>query len=125
VAQQHAQSQPISAADRDAGLRNNPNGSQQQRTASSLRSSQVTPGTTARTNSTLATAHTNTSLAPARTNSSSLTTTHNNVRPANGSALNQQPKPPVSTGQNNSSRPTYSGKQNAPASKPSPKGHER
>jgi hypothetical protein len=133
VAQQHAQSQPISAADRDAGLRNNPNGSQPQRTASSLRSNPATTGEAAHTNTSLrssqvtpgTTAHTNTSLTPARTNSSSLTTTHNNVRPANGSALNQQPKPPVSTGQNNSSRPTYSGKQNAPASKPSPKGHER
>jgi hypothetical protein len=63
-------------------------------------------------------------LAPARTNSS-LAPAHNNVRPANGSALNQQPKQPAYNAQNNNSKPSYSGKQNTPTPKPSPKGHER
>lgn len=99
VAQQHAQSQPISPADRTAGSRYNPNtreANQDQRIANGLRSGQMTSGEAARAE---------------RTQSNIDQQVHND-RVANGGALTNQERQQINQEQNAASRQIYNEKHN-------------
>ncbi len=105
VAQQHAQSQPISAADRAAGAKYNPNtreANQDQRIANGLRSGQMTSGEAARAD---------------RTQSRIDQQVHND-RAANGGKLTGQEKQQINGEQNAASRQIYNEKHNANTVKP-------
>ena len=94
VAQQHAQSQPISAADRAAGAHYNPNqreANQDQRISNGLRSGQMTSGEAARAE---------------RTQSNIDQQVHND-RVANGGTLTNQERQQVNQEQNAASRQIY------------------
>jgi hypothetical protein len=196
VAQQHAQAQPISAADRNAGLKYNPNNraaNQDQRISNGLRSGQMTSGEAARADRTQSKIdqqvhndraanggkltgqekqqvngeqnaasrqiynekHNSNTVQPnkvdnreanqqqrtanglrngqmtageaARTNSNQgrVAQQVHNERTSNGGALNQQQKQQVNREQNQNSRQINNEKHNAPAAKPSPRGHGR
>ena len=99
VAQQHAQAQPISQADRVAGSHYNPNtreANQDQRIASGLRSGQMTSGEAARAE---------------RTQSNIDQQVHND-RVANGGTLTNQERQQVNREQNGASRQIYDMKHN-------------
>src|SRR5271168_1952776 len=99
VAQQHAQSQPISAADRTAGKNYNPNtreANQDQRIANGLRSGQMTSGEAAKSE---------------RTQSKIDQQVHND-RAANGGKLTGQEKQQINGEQNAASRQIYNEKHN-------------
>jgi WXXGXW repeat (2 copies) len=99
VAQQHAQSQPISEADRTAGRNYNPNtreANQDQRIANGLRSGQMTSGEAARAE---------------RTQSQIDQQVHND-RAANGGTLTQQERQQINGEQNAASRQIYNEKHN-------------
>ncbi len=99
VAQQHSQSQPISAADRDAGSHYNPNtreANQDQRIANGLRSGQMTSGEAAKAE---------------RTQSSIDQQVHND-RVANGGTLTNQERQQINGEQNAASRQIYDEKHN-------------
>ena len=99
VAQQHAQSQPISAADRTAGRHYNPNtreANQDQRIANGLRSGQMTSGEAARAE---------------RTQSRIDQQVHND-RVANGGKLTGQERQQINGEQNAASRQIYNEKHN-------------
>ena len=99
VAQQHAQSQPISAADRTAGSHYNPNtreANQDQRIANGLRSGQMTSGEAARAE---------------RTQSNIDQQVHND-RVANGGTLTNQERQQINGEQNAASRQIYDEKHN-------------
>lgn len=99
VAQQHAQSQPISAADRSAGSHYNPNNreaNQDQRIANGLRSGQMTSGEAARAD---------------RTQSNIDQQVHND-RAANGGKLTGQERQQINGEQNAASRQIYDEKHN-------------
>jgi WXXGXW repeat (2 copies) len=105
VAQQHAQSQPISAADRTAGQNYHPNereANQDQRIANGLRSGQMTSGEAARAE---------------RTQSNIDQQVHND-RAANGGKLTGQERRQVNGEQNAASRQIYNEKHNANTVKP-------
>jgi hypothetical protein len=105
VAQQHAQSQPISAADRTAGKNYNPNtreANQDQRIANGLRSGQMTSGEAARAE---------------RTQSKIDRQVHND-RAANGGKLTGQEKQQINGEQNAASRQIYNEKHNDNTVKP-------
>jgi hypothetical protein len=105
VAQQHAQSQPISAADRSAGRNYNPNAreaNQDQRVANGLRSGQMTSGEAARAD---------------RTQSRIDQQVHND-REANGGRLTNQERQQINREQNSASRQIYNEKHNANTVKP-------
>ncbi|HXR39118.1 MAG TPA: YXWGXW repeat-containing protein [Terracidiphilus sp.] len=105
VAQQHSQSQPISAADRSSGLRYNPNtreANQDQRIANGLRSGQMTSGEAARAE---------------RTQSRIDQQVHND-RAANGGRLTGQEKQQINSEQNAASRQIYNEKHNGNTIKP-------
>jgi hypothetical protein len=105
VAQQHAQSQPISAADRTAGKSYNPNtreANQDQRIANGLRSGQMTSGEAARAE---------------RTQSKIDQQVHND-RAANGGKLTGQEKQQINGEQNAASRQIYNEKHNDNTVKP-------
>jgi hypothetical protein len=100
VAQQHAQSQPISAADRTAGQNYHPNereANQDQRIANGLRSGQMTSGEAARAE---------------RTQSNIDQQVHND-RAANGGKLTGQERQQINGEQNAASRQIYDEKHNA------------
>jgi len=100
VAQQHAQSQPISAADRTAGRNYNPNtreANQDQRIANGLRSGQMTSGEAAKSE---------------RTQSRIDQQVHND-RAANGGKLTGQERQQINGEQNAASRQIYNEKHNA------------
>jgi hypothetical protein len=100
IASQHAQSQPISAADREAGSRYHPNereANQDQRIANGLRSGQMTSGEAARAD---------------RTQSAIDKQVHND-RVANGGTLTPQERQQVNREQNAASRQIYNEKHNA------------
>jgi WXXGXW repeat (2 copies) len=100
VAQQHAQSQPISEADRTAGRNYNPNtreANQDQRIANGLRSGEMTSGEAARAE---------------RTQSRIDQQVHND-RAANGGKLTQQERQQINGEQNAASRQIYNEKHNA------------
>jgi hypothetical protein len=112
VAMQHAQSQPISSADRNAGLKYNPNNreaNQDQRVANGLRSGQMTSGEAARAD---------------RTQSRIDQQVHND-RAANGGKLTGQERQQINGEQNAASRQIYNEKHNSNTVKPGPKGRER
>ena len=99
VAQQHAQSQPISAADRSAGSHYNPNNreaNQDQRIANGLRSGQMTSGEGARAD---------------RTQSAIDQQVHND-RVDNGGKLTSQERQQVNGEQNAASKQIYNEKHN-------------
>jgi hypothetical protein len=99
VAQQHAQSQPISAADRNAGLKYNPNtreANQDQRISNGLRSGQMTSGEAARAEKT----------------QSRIDQQVHNDRAANGGKLTGQEKQQINGEQNAASRQIYNEKHN-------------
>jgi YXWGXW repeat-containing protein len=99
VAQQHAQSQPISAADRTAGAHYNPNtreANQDQRIAQGLRSGQMTSGEAARAD---------------RTQARIDQQVHND-RAANGGTLTNQERQQINGEQNAASRQIYDEKHN-------------
>jgi hypothetical protein len=105
VAQQHAQSQPISAADRSAGRNYNPNtreANQDQRIANGLRSGQMTSGEAARAE---------------RTQSNIDQQVHND-REANGGKLTGQERQQINSEQNAASRQIYDEKHNGNTVKP-------
>src|SRR5271156_5689166 len=105
VAQQHAQSQPISAADRTAGRNYNPNtreANQDQRIANGLRSGQMTSGEAAKSE---------------RTQSRIDQQVHND-RAANGGKLTGQEKQQINGEQNAASRQIYNEKHNGNTVKP-------
>lgn len=105
VAQQHAQSQPISAADRTAGQNYHPNereANQDQRIANGLRSGQMTSGEAARAE---------------RTQSNIDQQVHND-RAANGGKLTGQERQQINSEQNAASRQIYNEKHNANTIKP-------
>jgi hypothetical protein len=105
VAQQHAQSQPISSADRSAGRNYNPNNreaNQDQRISNGLRSGQMTSGEAARAD---------------RTQSHIDQQVHND-RAANGGRLTGQERQQINGEQNNASRQIYNEKHNANTVKP-------
>ena len=105
VAQQHAQSQPISAADRSVGRNYNPNtreANQDQRIANGLRSGQMTSGEAARAE---------------RTQSRIDQQVHND-RAANGGHLTGQERQQINNEQNAASRQIYNGKHNGNTVKP-------
>jgi hypothetical protein len=105
VAQQHAQSQPISSADRSAGVKYNPNtreANQDQRIANGLRTGQMTSGEAARAE---------------RTQSNIDQQVHND-RVANGGKLTGQEKQQINGEQNAASRQIYNEKHNANTIKP-------
>ncbi len=100
VSQQHAQSQPISAADRTAGQNYHPNereANQDQRIANGLRSGQMTSGEAARAE---------------RTQSNIDQQVHND-RAANGGKLTGQERQQINREQNAASRQIYDEKHNA------------
>jgi hypothetical protein len=100
VAQQHAQSQPISAGDRTAGQNYHPNereANQDQRIANGLRSGQMTSGEAARAE---------------RTQSNIDQQVHND-RAANGGKLTGQERQQINGEQNAASRQIYDEKHNA------------
>ncbi|HTW79892.1 MAG TPA: YXWGXW repeat-containing protein [Terracidiphilus sp.] len=99
VAQQHAQSQPITAADRTAGRNYNPNtreANQDQRIANGLRSGQMTSGEASRAE---------------RTQSNIDQQVHND-RVANGGKLTNQERQQINGEQNAASRQIYDEKHN-------------
>ena len=99
VAQQHVQSQPITAADRSAGTKYHPNereANQDQRIANGLRSGQMTSGEAARAE---------------RTQSSIDQQVHDD-RAANGGKLTNQERQQVNREQNAASRQIYREKHN-------------
>jgi len=99
VAQQHVQSQPISAADRSVGRNYNPNtreANQDQRIANGLRSGQMTSGEAARAE---------------RTQSAIDQQVHND-RVANGGHLTGQERQQINSEQNAASRQIYDEKHN-------------
>ncbi|MGB2668657.1 MAG: hypothetical protein WAK48_32025 [Candidatus Acidiferrum sp.] len=105
VAQQHAQSQPISAADRTAGQNYHPNereANQDQRIANGLRSGEMTSGEAARAE---------------RTQSNIDQQVHND-RAANGGKLTGQERQQINSEQNAASRQIYNEKHNANTIKP-------
>jgi len=105
VAQQHAQSQPISAADRSVGRNYNPNtreANQDQRIANGLRSGQMTSGEAARAE---------------RTQSAIDQQVHND-RVANGGHLTGQERQQINGEQNAASRQIYNEKHNGNTVKP-------
>src|SRR5277367_5736348 len=105
VAQQHAQSQPISAADRTAGQNYHPNereANQDQRIANGLRSGQMTSGEAARAE---------------RTQSNIDQQVHND-REANGGKLTGAERQQINGEQNAASRQIYDEKHNANTVKP-------
>ena len=105
VAQQHAQSQPISTADRSAGHNYNPNtreANQDQRISNGLRSGQMTSGEAARAE---------------RTQSHIDQQVHND-REANGGRLTNQERQQVNQEQNSASRQIYDEKHNDNTVKP-------
>ena len=105
VAQQHSQSQPISAADRTAGRSYNPNtreANQDQRIANGLRSGQMTSGEAAKAE---------------RTQSKIDQQVHND-RAANGGKLTGQEKQQINSEQNAASRQIYDEKHNGNTVKP-------
>jgi hypothetical protein len=105
VSQQHAQSQPISAADRSAGRNYNPNtreANQDQRIANGLRSGQMTSGEAARAE---------------RTQANIDQQVHND-RAANGGKLTGQEKQQINSEQNAASRQIYDEKHNDNTIKP-------
>jgi len=105
VAQQHSQSQPISAADRTTGRGYNPNtreANQDQRTANGLRSGQMTSGEAARAD---------------RTQSHIDQQVHSD-RAANGGQLTGQERQQINGEQNAASRQIYNEKHNANTVKP-------
>ncbi|MGB9471178.1 MAG: hypothetical protein WBQ59_17655 [Candidatus Acidiferrum sp.] len=105
VAQEHAQSQPISAADRAAGQNYHPNereANQDQRIANGLRSGQMTSGEAARAE---------------RTQSNIDQQVHND-RAANGGKLTGQERQQINSEQNAASRQIYNEKHNANTVKP-------
>src|SRR5271170_4821101 len=105
VAQQHAQSQPISAADRTAGQNYHPNereANQDQRIANGLRSGQMTSGEAARAE---------------RTQSKIDQQVHDD-RAANGGKLTGQEKQQINGEQNAASRQIYKEKHNDNTVKP-------
>ena len=105
VAQQHAASQPISAADRTAGRSYNPNtreANQDQRIANGLRSGQMTSGEAARAE---------------RTQSRIDQQVHND-RVANGGTLTNQEKQQINREQNGASRQIYNDNHNGNTIKP-------
>src|SRR5271169_626572 len=105
VAQQHSQSQPISAADRSTGRSYNPNtreANQDQRIANGLRSGQMTSGEAARAEST----------------QSRIDQQVHNDRVANGGTLTNQERQQINGEQNSASRQIYNEKHNASTIKP-------
>jgi len=105
VAMQHAQSQPISAADRTAGVRYNPNtreANQDQRIANGLRSGQMTSGEAAR----------------ADRSQSRIDQQVHNDRAANGGRLTGQERQQINGEQNAASRQIYNEKHNGNTVKP-------
>jgi WXXGXW repeat (2 copies) len=105
VAQQHAQSQPISASDRSAGRNYNPNtreANQDQRIANGLRSGQMTSGEAARAE---------------RTQADIDQQVHND-REANGGKLTGQEREQIDNEQNAASRQIYDEKHNGDTVKP-------
>src|SRR5271154_4106981 len=105
VAQQHAASQPISAADRTAGKSYNPNeraANQDQRIANGLRSGQMTSG----------------EAASAERTQSHIDQQVHNDREANGGKLTGQEKQQINGEQNAASRQIYDEKHNANTIKP-------
>ena len=105
VAQQHAQSQPISEADRSAGRSYNPNNreaNQDQRISNGLRSGQMTSGEAARAD---------------RTQSRIDQQVHND-RAANGGKLTGQERQQINGEQNAASRQIYNEKHNANTVRP-------
>jgi WXXGXW repeat (2 copies) len=105
VAQQHAQSQPISAADRSVGRNYNPNAreaNQDQRIANGLRSGQMTSGEAARAE---------------RTQANIDQQVHND-REANGGKLTGAERQQINSEQNAASRQIYDEKHNANTVKP-------
>jgi hypothetical protein len=105
VAQQHSQSQPISGADRSAGLKYNPNtreANQDQRISNGLRSGQMTSGEAARAE---------------RTQSKIDQQVHND-RAANGGKLTGQERQQINGEQNAASRQIYDEKHNGNTVKP-------
>ncbi len=105
VAQQHAQSQPISNADRTTGRSYNPNtreGNQDQRIANGLRSGQMTAGEAARADKTQA----------------NVDQQVHNDRVANGGKLTTQEHQQINSEQNTASRQIYNENHNANTIKP-------
>src|SRR5580692_359554 len=105
VSQQHAQSQPISAADRSAGRNYNPNtreANQDQRIANGLRSGQMTSGEAARAE---------------RTQANIDQQVHND-REANGGKLTGQERQQINGEQNAASRQIYNDNHNGNTVKP-------
>jgi hypothetical protein len=105
VAQQHAQSQPISAADRSVGRNYNPNAreaNQDQRIANGLRSGEMTSGEAARAE---------------RTQSNIDQQVHDD-RAANGGKLTGAERQQINSEQNAASRQIYDEKHNGNAVKP-------
>jgi hypothetical protein len=99
VAQQHAQTQPISAADRTAGKAYNPNNrmaNQDQRISNGLKSGQMTSGEAAR----------------ATAQQSRIDSQVHNDRAANGGTLTNQERQQVNREQNNASRNIYNDNHN-------------
>ncbi len=105
VAQQHRQAQPISSADRNAGLRYNPNtreANQDQRIANGLRSGQMTSGEAARADRT----------------QSRIDQQVRNDRAANGGRLTGQEKQQINGEQTAASRQIYNENHNANTVRP-------
>jgi hypothetical protein len=105
VAQQHSQSQPISAADRTAGRGYNPNAreaNQDQRIANGLRSGQMTSGEAAR----------------AERSQAGIDQQVHNDRVANGGKLTGQERQQINAEQNAASRQIYNEKHNGNTVKP-------
>jgi len=105
VAQQHAQSQPISSADRSVGRNYNPNtreANQDQRIANGLRSGQMTSGEAARAEHT----------------QSNIDQQVHDDRAANGGKLTGQERQQINSEQNSASRQIYDEKHNANTVKP-------
>jgi hypothetical protein len=105
VAQQHSQSQPISAADRSVGRNYNPNtreANQDQRISNGLRSGQMTSGEAAKAE---------------RTQSNIDQQVHND-REANGGKLTGQERQQINSEQNAASRQIYNEKHNGNTVKP-------
>jgi WXXGXW repeat (2 copies) len=99
VAQQHAQAQPITAADRNASHNYNPNNreaNQDQRVANGLRSGQMTSGEAARADRT----------------QSAIDRQVRNDRTANGGTLTNQERQQINSEQNAASRQIYNEKHN-------------
>lgn len=105
VSQQHAQSQPISAADRSVGRNYNPNtreANQDQRIADGLRNGQMTSGEAARAE---------------RTQANIDQQVHND-REANGGKLTGPDRQQINSEQNTASRQIYDEKHNGDTVKP-------